>query len=54
MEVAPIIVHSPYGGRTADGWSYGQILGLAYLDGDVIEFPAPCGPAGAEELLDNP
>ncbi|MFF1258722.1 MULTISPECIES: hypothetical protein [unclassified Streptomyces] len=53
MEVAPIIVHWPYGsgGRRvvvrAD-------LGLAYLDGDVIEFPAPCGPAGAEELLDNP
>ncbi|WP_330280842.1 hypothetical protein OHO83_09515 [Streptomyces sp. NBC_00569] len=41
-------------GRAAGGWSYGQILGLAYSDGDVIESLHRAGLTDAEELLDNP
>ncbi|MEV4430380.1 hypothetical protein ACN9M0_31500 [Streptomyces sp. R-07] len=54
MDSTPIVVHqpSPTGGRRVT--ARGEILGLAYSDGDVIEFLRRAGLPEAESLLDDP
>ncbi|WP_206301906.1 hypothetical protein [Streptomyces sp. AcE210] len=54
MAVAPIIVHPPLGTGGRRVTAHGRILGLAYSDGDVIEFLRRAGLPDAEELLDDP
>ncbi|MCX5435557.1 hypothetical protein [Streptomyces sp. NBC_00063] len=54
MEVALIIVHPPLGTGGRRVVARGQILGLVYSDGDVIEFLRRAGLPDAQELLDNP
>ncbi|MCX4605533.1 hypothetical protein OG402_34250 [Streptomyces anulatus] len=51
---APIVIHrpSPTGGRRVT--IQGQIAGLAYNDGDVVEFLRRAGLPDAEDLLDQP
>ncbi|MFF1689285.1 MULTISPECIES: hypothetical protein [unclassified Streptomyces] len=54
MAISPIVGHPPLG---SGGWRVtvrGQILGLAHLDRDVVEFLRCAGIEDAEELLDNP
>lgn len=50
---APIVIHrpSPTGGRRVT--IQGQIAGLAYTDGDVVEFLRRAGLPDAAGLLDQ-
>ncbi|MFD7780754.1 hypothetical protein [Streptomyces sp. NPDC059753] len=54
MATARIIVHPPIGTGGRRVTVRGQIFGLAYTDGDVLEFLRCVGLPDAEELLDNP
>ncbi|MFE2990632.1 hypothetical protein [Streptomyces sp. NPDC059262] len=53
MATAPIIVHPPLGTGGRRVTARGQILGLAYTDGDVVEFLRRAGLPDEEELLDD-
>ncbi|MFD5122633.1 hypothetical protein [Streptomyces sp. NPDC058385] len=53
MAVAPIIVHPPLGTGGRRVTVRGQILGLAYTDGDVVEFLHCAGLPDREDLLDD-
>ncbi|WP_326737052.1 hypothetical protein [Streptomyces sp. NBC_01022] len=54
MPAAPVVVHrpSPTGGRRVT--AYGQILGLAHGDQDLVEFLRRAGLPDAEMLIDDP
>ncbi|MFB7999985.1 hypothetical protein ACFC4G_45345 [Streptomyces sp. NPDC056002] len=54
MATARIIVHPPLGTGGRRVTVRGRILGLAYSDGDVLEFLRRAGLPDTEELLDNP
>lgn len=54
MPAAPIVVHrpSPSGGRHVT--AYGQTLGLAYDDNNLIEFLRRACLSDSESLVDDP